>query len=373
MMYVDLPTRAEIADLLNRRGNPSVSIYLRTTPVTQDAQADRIELKNLLKRAVAEMAQAGTPKRDVAAIQERIEALIEDDAFWVSQANSLAIFADPDGIRTFRLPNHLASLVEVSDRYHLKPLFRSVTFPHRAFLLPISMGAVRLIELTADLPPREIAVPDLPRNAADASGRASHLERRGDMLSGESTSENALLTRYARAVDQALRPILAGHERPLIVVAAEPMASIFRAVCSYPHLVRETISLSADHTADHDLAPAARRVLDNVYAGEIANLTDLYAKREGQGRATADIAQAARAATFGAVDALIVDMDADVPGVVGEEDGAVTFANHADGVNYSVTDEIVRRAWLSGARVVAARSQDIPGGGALAAILRYAF
>lgn len=373
MLYVDIPTRAEIGDLIGHRGNPSVSIYLRTTPVTQDAQADRIELKNLLKRAHAEMAQAGAPKRDVAAIQERVEALVEDDAFWVSQANSLAIFADPDSIRTFRLPNHLASLVEVSDRFHLKPLIRSVTFPHHAYLLPISMGAVRLVDLAADLPPREIAVPDLPRNAADASGRRSHIERKGDMLSGESTSENALLTRYARAVDRALRPILAGHERPLIIVATEPMASIYRSVCSYPHLVRESISLSADHTADHELAPAARRVLDGVYAAQIADLSDLYAKRNGQGRATADIAQTARAATFGAVDALIVDMDADVPGVIGEEDGAVTFADQADGVNYSVTDEIVRRAWLSGARIVAARRPDIPGGGVLAAILRYAF
>jgi hypothetical protein len=36
-----------------------------------------------------------------------------------------------------------------------------------------------------------------------------------------------------------------------------------------------------------------------------------------------------------------------------------------------VTDEIARRAWLSGARILAVRRGDIPGRGALAAILRY--
>ncbi len=372
MLYVDLPTRAEIASLIGHRGNPSASIYLRTTPLTQDAQADRIELKNLMKHALAEMAQAEAPKRSVEAVQQKIEALIDDDAFWVDQANSLAIFADPESIRTFRLPNRLTNLVQVSDRYHLKPLIRAVTFPNNAYLLPISIGSVRLVELDADLPPRSVAVPNLPKSAADAVGRRSHIERKGDMLSGESTSENALLTRYARAVDGALRPILSGHERPLIVVASEPMASIFRSVCSYPHLVRETISLSADHTPDHELADAARHVLDNLYGAEIKDLGALYAKRKSQARATADIALAARAATFGAIDALIVDMDADVPGAVGEEDGAVTFAEKADGASYSVTDEIARRAWLSGARIVAARRPDIPDGGELAAILRYA-
>lgn len=373
MLSVDLPTRAEITKLIGYRGSPSVSIYLRTTPVTQDAQADRIELKNLLKSATTEMVQAGTPKRSIESIQLEVEALIEDDEFWAHQANSLAIFVDPESIRTFRLPNHLTNLVEVSDRYHLKPLFRAVTFPHHAYLLPIGMGAVRLVEMTADLPPQEIKVADLPQGAADAAGRRSHIERKGNMSSGESTSENALLTRYARTVDQALRPILAGHERPLILVAAEPMASIFRSVCSYPHLAREVISHSADHTADHELAAGARRVLDGIYATELSALGEVYEKRKGQGRATADVALAARAATFGAVDTLIVDMDADVPGSISEDDGKVTFAEQADGKNYSVTDEIARRAWTSGAKIVAARRADIPDGGVIAAILRYPF
>jgi hypothetical protein len=72
------------------------------------------------------------------------------------------------------------------------------------------------------------------------------------------------------------------------------------------------------------------------------------------------------------VDTLIVDMEADVPGCI-DDDGAVVFAAQTDGVNYSVTDEIARRALCSGARVLAARRADIPGGGDLAVILRYAF
>lgn len=372
MLHIDLPTRAEIEKLAGHRGSPSVSIYLRTTPVTRETPGDRIELKNLLKTAIAQMEASDTPKRAIWPIEQSVEALIGDDAFWVGQANSLAIFATPERIRTFRLPNHLSNAVEVSDRFHLKPLMRSVTFPHNAYVLAISMGAVRLIEVSADLPPEEVKVHGLPAGAADAAGRRSHLEKRGDMVSGEATSENAILTRYARAVDHALRPALAGHERPLIVAAAEPMASIFRAVCSYPHLAAKGISGANDRTKDADLAASARAVLDENYADEIGQLRGLYAAREKQGRSTQDVAQAARAATFGAVDTLIVDMDAEVPGTVADEDGAVAFAANADGVNYSVTDEIARRALLSGARVVSARRADVPGGGDLAAILRYA-
>lgn len=372
MLYIDLPTRAEIDKLISVRAHPAVSIYLSTTPVTQDTKGDRIELKNLLKAAVAEMEEADTPKRAVWPIQENIDALIEDDEFWVTQANSLAIFATPDSIRTFRLPNKLTTIVEVSDRFHLKPLIRSVTFPHNAYVLTIGEGAVRLIEVTADLPPHDVKVPGLPRDAAQVLSRSRGAPNRtGTGDRGAGASESASLTRYARAIDQALRPVLSGHERPLILAATEPLASLFRNVCSYPHLAAQVIPGSADHVPEHELAASARKILDELYAGEIGDLAALYATREKQGRATTDIAQAARAATFGAVDTLLVDMDSVVPGSVSDEDGKVTFDERNDAVNYGVVDEIARRALQSGARVVAARRTDIPGGGDLAAILRY--
>ena len=69
---------------------------------------------------------------------------------------------------------------------------------------------------------------------------------------------------------------------------------------------------------------------------------------------------------------MIVDIDAVIPGTVADSDGAVSFAEVADAGNYGIVDEIAARALKSGARSIAARRDDIPGGGALAAVLRYA-
>ncbi len=372
MLHIDLPTRSEIEKLSDRRGFPTVSLYLRTTPVTQETQGDRITLKTLLKSAVSEMEEGGVDKRAVAAVVDQVEALIDDDGFWVDQANSLAIFATPDHIDTFRLPNHLQNTVEVSDRAHLKPLLRAVTFPHNAYVLAISMGAVRLVEISADLPPHEVRIPELPRDMSDALGKRSHTQNTAERASGLTASESAMLTRYARVVDRVLRPVLSGHERPLIVAASEPLASTMRSVSTYPHTADQVIGGSADRTPDHELAAEARKILDGIYAERIASVSGLYGERESQGRATTDVANAARAATYGAVDTLIFDMDEVLPGTVADEDGAVTFADGSSAGSYGIVDEIAARALRSGATLLAARREDVPGGGSLAAILRYA-
>lgn len=371
MLHIDLPTRAEILRLSEVRAAPAVSIYLATTPVTQNAQADRIALKNLVAEAISQLTAADMPKRTIWPIESALAEIIDDDGLWAHQANSLAIFVTPDATRTYRLPSKLKSSVHVSDRFHIKPLLRSCTFPHEAYVLAIGMGAVRLIEVTADLPPHAVAVSGLPKDMSDALGRRGHGTKDIPGRTGESTSEHALMTRYSRSVDAALRPILSGYESPLIVAATEPLASIYRAVSSYPHTADEVISGSADHTPDHELAASARSILDGIYAAEIDTLKALYAEREAQNRATIDIERAARAATFGAVDTIMVDMDVTVPGTV-DADGNVTFGEVDDAETYGVVDEIVSRALAAGARVVAARKDDIPGGGALAALLRYA-
>lgn len=372
MLHIDLPTRTEILKLAEMRSAPCVTIYLSTTPLTEAAQADRTALKNLAREAMNQLEAIDTPKRSLWPIEAAVAEIEDDDEFWAHQANSLAIFLTPDSVRTYRLPSKLENQVHVSDRFHLKPVLRATTFPHDAYVLAIGMGAVRLIEISADLPPHPVKVAGLPKDMADASGRRSHLSRKNHMKGAEESSENALLTRYARVVDEALRPVLSGQERPLIIAAAEPMASIFRSVSTYPHTVAEYLGGSADHTADHVLADQARSVLDRLYAAEITALGELYATRENQGRATTDVAQAARAATFGAIDTLIVDMDAVVPGTVDDETGAVTLAKASSADTYGVVDEIVSRALKSGARVIAARKDDLPGKGVIAAILRYA-
>ena len=372
MLHIDLPTRTEILKLAATRSAPCITIYLATTPLTEAAQADRTALKNLTREAMSQLEATDTPKRSLWPIEAAIAEIEDDDEFWAHQANSLAIFLTPESVRTYRLPSKLESQVHVSDRFHLKPLLRAVTFPHDAYVLAIGMGAVRLIEVSADLPPHPVRVPGLPKDMAGAIGRRSHSPHKGPLRGAEESSESALLTRYARVVDEALRPVLSGQERPLIIAATEPMASIFHSVSTYPHTAGEYLGGSADHTADHILAEHARSVLDKVYATDIAGLGQLYISRESQGRAITDIAQAARAATFGAIDTLIVDMDAVVPGTLDDESGAVVFAESPGADTYDVVDEIVSRALKSGARVVAARKDDLPGKGALAAILRYA-
>jgi hypothetical protein len=149
------------------------------------------------------------------------------------------------------------------------------------------------------------------------------------------------------------------------------MLSLFRSTCTYARLAPGAIATSPARMSEADLAAGARPILDALHADRLAAFRVLYAERTSSGRATTDVAQAARAATLGAVETLVVDIDSVVPGTI-DDAGAVTFAESASAESYGVIDEIAGRVLLSGGTVLGARAGDLPGDTGLAALLRYA-
>jgi hypothetical protein len=371
ILPTDTPTRGELDRLLEHRAPWSVSIYLPTDPAA-NGDAERIEFKTLAAQASSQLREAGADVRVIRELEGEIGYLEDDEEFWRYQARSLAAFVTPDRLVTFRLPHRLLSHVEVSDRFHLRPLLRSVTFPHEAFVLALAQGSVRVVEVTPDLDPARIKVDDLPSDVASAVGKSSIADRAPSRRIQGSEGQKLSMGQYARQVDRALRPLLSGLEVPLILAATDPMDNIYRSVNTYPQLLAQGISGNPETLSDGELAERSRTVLDDHCTSQLRDLQELYGQHSAGGRAISDVAEVARAATFGAVDTLLVDIDAAVPGSVDDHSGAVTFADAATGDVHDVTDEIARRSWLSGARVLAVRRSDVPGQGPLAAILRYA-
>lgn len=372
MLYIDVPTLPEIRALIQTRADACVSIYLPATPQTQHVTASRILFGNLTRTALTQLDATGFDKRRHAALEDALNTLAEDDDFWRLQAHSLAVLATPDTLRTFRMATGVTETVEVSDRFFLKPLLRAMALPQHAFVLALSENDARLVEVFADLQPAEVRVPDLPDSAADATGRASINNLTQGTGQANADGQKSLLRKYARKVDAALRTVLAGRETPLILAATEPLGPMFRSVSSYHGLLAEGIPASPDRMTEVDLASAARAVLDGYYAGQIEAAKALFHERVGQHRAITDLRAVARAATFGAVDLLLVDIDEVVPGTVDETDGSVSLAAEAGATSYGVIDEIAGRAILAGGSVLAVRRADMPDGAPVAAILRYA-
>lgn len=365
MLHVDIPGREEFSRLSDVRSDVCISIYLETSPQHQQLETSKIQLGNFIKAALLQVAEKGLDKRRLALLEEELYSVLEDPDFWDLHAHSLAILATPDNILTYRLANKLPNRLEISDRFYLKPLLRALTFPHSAYILALSENQARLIEFFADIPAVEVAVPNMPTHKRDAMSEAALNDHHHGAV-----HHKVRLAQYTRQIDQALRPIFASHDYPLILVSTEPLASIYRSTNSLANLTNETLSTNAEHLGVSELVTQVRPLLENYYQAQLNTLKARFETRASERRVTQDLSDAARAATFGAIDLLLINIDSNVSGTIDDE-GIISFGGNGDELNYSVVDEIAKRALATGARVLAVRSADLPQGSDLNAILRY--
>ena len=197
-LHTDIPTRGQVSRLFASVHPASISIYLPTEP-TSNGQAERIALKNLVSEATDQLEDAGTPKRDIAALEAHFDDLAQDPDFWRFQARTLAIFATPESLVSHRLPNRLVEMVAVADRFHLKPLLRSITFPQVALVLTLSQKSARLLEVLPEGSPNDVDL-DLPQGVEDAA-RIVHVEDRAPRGKTQSSMvETSHLRIYARSM-----------------------------------------------------------------------------------------------------------------------------------------------------------------------------
>jgi hypothetical protein len=393
MLHIDIPTLAEFKALAQIKGETCVSLYLPTSPLVDNIRANRIAFRDLAREALAQLREAGADKRKIAVFEERFDHLaglehdVQDedkirklqrakpgpfDTFWHYQANGLAVLSTSGLMRMFRLPNPPKPLAEVADRFHLTPLIRAMTSPHDIFVLALAEESVRLIRAFANFPPVRLQIPDLPRNAEEATGRPSFHVRAPRRRLQNLEGEKVLLHKYVRKVEQAVHGVLAGLSTPLVLAAEEPLASMFRSLNTYPRLADEMIEGNPGLTTDAELEDAAIPILDRLYSRELKAVITRYDELKPR-RATTDVSYAAHAATAGAIDQLLVDLDAVVPGLVSDIDGSVIYSASDDAETYSVVDEVARRALYTGARVLGAKREELPDRAPLAAILRYDF
>ncbi|TDP90871.1 hypothetical protein EDF62_2526 [Leucobacter luti] len=367
-MHTDIPQRPEVEHLAAVSSPHLVTIVLRTTPVTTEAEAARITFGTLTTQAIARLTELGGSPTEIERTAAGLRALHDDAHLWRYLSHSLVVFASPERTISYRLPNELESEWFAGSHFRIVPILRTLTYPHEARVLALSQNAVRLIAIEPDHPGVEVPVPELPSDLLDTfnvedPGIESHQRR---LHSPEGQTPRLLA--YTRAVDRAIAPVLRATRVPLILAATQPLAGMFRSITSATELLDATIDGNPDERTAAELDEAARTILDAHYAAELAADAERFETRRANGKAVTDLTDVARAAVAGAVATLYVDIDAHPVGALDTLTGTVSAESDP---GRSLVDQIAAQVLAHGGRVLPLRRGEVPGGGELGAEVRF--
>ncbi len=367
---------------------PCVSIFMPTHRAGRETQQDPLRLKNLLGEAEARLIDAGLRSPVAREMLEPAQALLDDSAFWRHMSDGLALFAAPGQFHTYRLPLDLEELLVVAPRFHLKPLLPFFSGDGHFFVLALSQDHVRLLEGTRHSVD-EIELEGVPTSMAEAlphedlqahlqfQTRTGMAQEGGDRAAGfhghhpDDETKNRIL-RYFHRVDEGLQDVLRNERSPLVLAGVDYLLPIYREANSYRHLVDdEGITGNPEEMRAEELHAPAWEIVEPRFAAAQRKARDAYAQEAGTGRTSTRLAEVVPAAHYGRVDVLWVALDTQIWGRFDPEAGNLQRREDPEPGDEDLLDLAALQTLSNGGTVYAVDAAGVPGGGPLAALLRY--
>ena len=350
------PSGDDLARLQKIRGGALVTISLDTTPGQRLTVGERKRLDQLLAEAHRRVAiEPGDEPMAPPPNAEQLFAWLERD----HMGKGLVIFSGAGILEAYRLPTAPRDVVVVDPTFATRELARALWQSPEILLLVLAASEARLFVTSLDVPGPVLGAgfPVLADRVADRTTR-----QRDD-----ARGRNASTTdRFFRQVDQLLQPL--AIDRPVVLFAAEPAASRFRAISSVPFL--GVVHGNRLTTAPVDLwqltQPLRHEHLDIRRQEGLARLQAAMASST----ASTGVTETWTAAAAGQVDTLLVDPSFRWPGRT-ELGVALPEADPtAPGVIDDVVDDLIESVALSGGSVCFVSPGDL-GRDGVAALLRW--
>jgi Bacterial archaeo-eukaryotic release factor family 3 len=374
--------REELQSLIGKQNDHCVSIYLPTHLTEGENRQDPDRLKNLLQEAENRLLARGLWATKAHELLKPAQQLLDQGYLWRHQRDGLALFLTENFFRYYSLPLRFPKLVDVTDRFHLRPLLRYFTSDGQFYLLALNQNRVRVFQGSRYCL-NEIFLEGMPVSLDDPLGEDNHkiLRFHPDAPSWgiraavcrDKPEEDEVLKyrllRFFRWIDSSLRDLLREEHAPLVLAGAEYLHPIYRTASAYPHILFEGIHSDLQQMALEELHKKTWTIVQSYYQRARREAEELYWELTGTGKTTNRVSDAIAAAVHGRIDTLFVQVNVQSLGSFdAQQNGATPHADPQFGDE--LLDLMALRTLTTGGTVFAVPREQMPYISPVAAIFR---
>lgn len=384
-------SRQVLAELLAFDEQPRLSLYMPTHRTFPGRSQDPIRYKNLVRELQTQLEQQH-PHVDCAPLLEPFHALVDDQDFWNSPRDGIAVFGARDYFKVIAVNQRLPQCAFANSHPYLKPLLRLVQSTERYQVLCLTRNEVWLYEGSSQQLEKVELADEVPRNQNEALGDEltpgdqqgfpngfSRSGERGDPMMHESAGGgkqdeiNLDRERFFRAVDKA---ILEHHSQPsglpMILVALPENQAVFRAVSHNSQMLTQGIDGDPSRLGVEELRVQCSKVMAHSHADRVVDSLNRYGVAFGQGRALDNLAEIARAAWESRIALLLVEAERQVCGQLDADQGRLIIDETGDEQAPDVLDELILAVTRQGGEVVVVPPEHVmPTDTGAAAVCRF--
>lgn len=281
---MELISKEEFTELINYQSDNCISIYIPThrSGVEVNEKQDAILLKNALQAVNTELQKKGLPSQVIEDLLRPGFELYNNEIFWNSQLDGLAVFLANGFSKTIQLPFAVKEEQFLNHTFYISPLLPAITNKEEFYLLVLSKNDAQFFQGNA-FGLQRLHIDELPNGMDDVirfeEKEGRQLFRQGSKGGTGSANfhghgegqldDKANLGIYFQEVDRTLfAEVLHDKNLPLVLAGVEYLIPIYKGVSRYQHIAEEAITGSQEHESQLVLFNKARQILEPYFEQE---------------------------------------------------------------------------------------------------------
>jgi hypothetical protein len=377
----------EMKDLMDRKAEPSVSMYSPMIRKGKETRQNPIRFKNLIGSAEKALREIGFRTIRITELLAPAYRLLENTPFWSHQSDGLAVFISPGDFRYYRLPVTFEETSIVSGRYHIKPLLTLFSGEQHFFVLAIGLKNIRVFRGSRQSI-HQIEIPGLPESIDDIlryedpekhiqlhSGSGPGKGRRAAVFHGQGGLEKSRQKEYIARLYSEVDAALPGHIKygsvPIILAGVEYLHGLYRDANSSPMLMDDGIDVNPDDLTEEKIHSRAWEVMQPILERRKSAGLDRYKELQAKGKASDKIEEIITSAYGGKVELLFFNRREHIWGKFDHNSQKPEIHEKADPGDEDLIDLAAVATIDSKGEAYALDEDEMPDGKPLAAIYRY--
>lgn len=365
---------------------PFISVYMPTHRHHPDNAQDPIRFKNLLKELQASLEQK-FDEEEVKRHMEPFENLQEDQKFWNTTMDGLAILSADGFFEIVDLPISVKEVVVVADSFHTKPLrkfLQSVEFYH---VLGVSLHHIKMfignrnslqeMKIRSEVPQTieealgdELTDPHLTAGNYGGTGtNATH------MYHGHGSKKDEVdldAERFFRVIsDKVYEHYSKPSGLPLILAALPEHHNLFHEVSKNEHLMEKGIQINPMELPIDKLKELAWEAMEPAYKARIKEMVETFGQENAHEKGSDNPKEIAKAAFEGRVASILLEADRIIGGKINPETGEIEKGQLDNPEVDDLLDDIGELVTKMGGKVKVIPAEYMPTDTGIAAVYRY--
>ncbi|HMR17691.1 MAG TPA: hypothetical protein PKA53_00205 [Sphingobacterium sp.] len=316
-----------LKELTAIKGEPCISLYMKTHRQHPESALDPIAFKKLYKKTLNYIQEHQLTAHEP--LLAPLEKLIDDKTFWDNGDNGLAIFCSARGTKILKLPKDVQEISCVANSFCVKPLFSFYNENQKYYLLALGLDSVKLYQGDKYRIEEVNIEGKIPTSMKEALGHEltdNHLHAsviQGTGLHGymeKSQEEEIDMDRFFRKIDHAIQEHFdVSKETPLLVATLPEHQRHFLRVSKNPHMTLIPLHVNPHALNKDELLERVQEVLMDNFEKHKKTLLDKSQLALQENLSSTELRDVVQDALDGKIDILFIENDRTVNGYIDPE------------------------------------------------------